>query len=223
MVTAMTPDDIQFFDRHETYSVTWNKLPHWSQAGAIAFVTWRTVDSIPKPVYLEFVSRRNQLLIDEGMDPAGDWQAALNSRKPAEAMRVKWKLIEEFETQLNGCHGACVLQRSEVASIVENSLQRFDGERYVLTDFIVMPNHIHLLAAFASEELMSEQITGWERFQARQINKQLGTTGPFWQDRCFDHLVRSEVQFEYYRRYIANNGVEAGLGPDQYLHWSRQL
>lgn len=220
---VVTPDDIRFFDAHESYSVSWNKLPHWSQAGTLAFVTWRTADSIPKPVYLEFVSRRNKLLIDEGIDPSGDWQAALKLRKPAEALQVKWKLIEEFETLLNGCHGACVLERPEIAAIVEGSLRKFDGERYVLTDFIVMPNHVHLLAAFASEELMPEQITGWKRFQARQINQQLGTAGPFWQDRCFDHLVRSEAQFEYYRRYIANNGVDAGLHVSQYLHWSREL
>lgn len=219
----MTPNDIQFFAPNESYSVTWNKLPHWSQAGTIAFVTWRTADSIPKPVYQKFVTRRAELLKQEGIDPTGDWKAALAQRKPSEAMWIKWKLIDEFETQLDGCHGACVLQRPEIASIVEQSLKRFDGERYVLTDFIVMPNHIHLLAAFASEELMSEQITGWKRFQARQINKLLGTSGPFWQDRCFDHLVRSESQFDYYRRYIANNGTTANLSPNQYHHWTRQL
>ena len=219
----MTPSDIQFFDRTESFCVTWNKLPHWSQAGTICFVTWRTADSIPKHVYDEFVSRRADILRQQGIDPQGNWRSALASRKPSEAMWIKWKLIDEFETQLDGCHGACVLQRPEIAAIVQQSLNRFDGERYVLTDFIVMPNHVHLLAAFASEELMSKQITGWKRFQARQINKQLGTSGPVWQDRCFDHLVRNEEQFQYYRRYIANNGIEAGLQPDQYLHWNRQL
>jgi len=37
----------------------------------------------------------------------------------------------------------------------------------------------------------------------------------------FDHLVRSDEQFEHSRRYIANNGIKAGLSSTEYLHYTK--
>jgi len=219
----MTPDEMQFFDPVDDYAVTWNKLPHWSQTGTVAFITWRTADSIPKHVYRQFVSQRNAFLQSEGLDPFGHWQSVLDALPKTDSLRIKWKLIECFDGRLDECHGACVLRQPELSRLVADSLSKFDGDRYILTDFVVMPNHVHLLAAFPSEETMKRQITGWKRFQARQINALLGRSGKFWQDYDFDHLVRSEAQFEYYRRYIADNGRRGHLKPNQYRHWSRQL
>jgi type I restriction enzyme R subunit len=49
---------------------------------------------------------------------------------------------------LDAGHGACVLRQPDLATIVGNSLRHFDGERYLMLDFVVMPNHVHLLASF---------------------------------------------------------------------------
>jgi len=99
----------------------------------------------------------------------------------------------------------------------------FDGDRYELTDFVVMPNHVHVLAAFESEEAMLSQVAGWKRFTATQINKALARRGHFWQEDQFDHLVRNGNQFESLRKYIADNGPKLGLPPDQHLHWSKEM
>ncbi|MEJ7590531.1 MAG: hypothetical protein WKF77_03225 [Planctomycetaceae bacterium] len=56
------------------------------------------------------------------------------------------------ETKLDECPGACVLKRPELAKIVADSLQHFDCNLYRMGDFVVMPNHVHLLAVFATPD-----------------------------------------------------------------------
>ena len=94
----------------------------------------------------------------------------------------------------------------------------FDGERYRMGDFIVMPNHVHLMAAFADPDSMRAQFDSWTHFTAVQINRSIGEKGRFWQQEPFDHLVRSVEQYDYLRRYIAENPVKANPKPGEYLY-----
>jgi type I restriction enzyme R subunit len=106
---------------------------------------------------------------------------------------------------------------------VANSLVHIDGERYVLTDYVVMPNHVHVLAAFADEDQLLAQVTSWKRFTSRQIHSALDRRGEFWQVEQFDHLVRSPEQFEYLRRYVAENPRKSGLREGSFRHYSRAI
>ena len=85
-------------------------------------------------------------------------------------------------------------------------------------DFVVMPNHVHLLASFPTEDAMKSQCDSWLHFTAFQINKRLGRKGKFWQQEPFDHLVRSVEQYEYLRRYIVENPIKAKLSPGEYYY-----
>jgi type I restriction enzyme R subunit len=122
------------------------------------------------------------------------------------------------EDLLDECHGGCVLRQPELAKIVSDSLLYFDGDRYRMGDFVVMPNHVHLLASFSTEEAMKTQCDSWLHYTASQINKQLGQKGKFWQQEPFDHLVRSLEQYEYLRRYIAENPIKAKLRRGEYFY-----
>ena len=95
--------------------------------------------------------------------------------------------------------------------------------RYTLSDFVVMPNHVHLLATFRGLDEMLTQCTNWKRFTSTAINRALGRSGRFWQTEGFDHLVRSEARFRQYREYIAKNPIRAGLKPGEYAYYSRVL
>ena len=46
---------------------------------------------------------------------------------------------------------------------------------------------------------------------ARAANRILGSTGSFWLDESYDHIVRSEAQYRHFERYIAENPIKAGL------------
>ena len=47
--------------------------------------------------------------------------------------------------------------------------------------------------------------------------------GEFWQVEQFDHLVRSPEDFDKYRRYIADNPANAGLGEGCYRYFTKTL
>jgi hypothetical protein len=79
------------------------------------------------------------------------------------------------------------------------------------------------MVAFREESMLLTQCTLWKRFTGRQINQLLGFRGEFWQVEQFDHLIRTEEQFEYYRRYIADNPHKAGLAAGSYRWYSKRL
>jgi REP-associated tyrosine transposase len=215
---------LQVFDPHAEFSIVERKLPHWSQAGTVCFITWRTLDSIPQSVLKRWHADRQDWLQRRGIDPRGaDWKERfqLLDRK----LRVEFgrAFSDRWHRHLDACHGACVLRDPLLAKIVADSLLKFDGARYELTDYVVMPNHVHLLAAFIDEEGMLAQCESWKHFTARELNRALGTSGHFWQQDGFDHLVRSTDHFDAFRRYIAHNGPSARLKPDEYMHYSKEL
>lgn len=96
-----------------------------------------------------------------------------------------------------------------------------DAGRYFLSDYVVMPNHVHVLVAFPAEEAMLNQCESWKHYTAQRINKILRRRGRFWQQDAFDHLVRSPEEFERLRQYIADNPVASRLQPGEYLHYRK--
>ena len=222
----MTEHDSKFqlFDLDQDFQVIERRLPHWAQAGTICFITWRTWDSIPKLVLEQWLDERNRWLARHGINAeTDDWKRKLGRLELRHRRLFHRRLANRWHDHLDACHGACVLRQRELAGIVAQSLHKFDEDRYELTDFIVMPNNIHILAAFPDEEGMLKQCESWKHFTATEINTKLGNEGRFWQQDGFDHLVRSLDQFEYYRRYIKDNPRRAGLKPGQFLHFSKQL
>ena len=212
---------MELFDATQDVDIVSRRLPHWSQAGAVAFLTWRTWDSMPEKVIRQWQSERDTWLHKHGINPsAPDWQARVARLEPALAKEMRQLLSDRWNDRLDECHGASVLRRPELSQIVADSLHHFNRDRYELTDFVVMPNHVHVLAAFPRSEAMLQQGESWKHFTATKINRVLGVKGRFWQQDGFDHLVRSQEQFEYLRDYIANNPIRANLKNGEYRLYS---
>ena len=236
--------DLRFFDPAQDFTVAWKTLPHWAQAGTVCFITWRTADSLPQEAIALLTRQKHELLLQFGLPQTDDWKKESMRLSPKDRGRLRWQLFTAFDSELHAGCGECVLRFPELSDIVMKSLIHFDGDRYVLTDAVVMPNHVHLLAAFRDEDMLLQQCTSWKHFTAVKINKWLrerratnsscGATGPresqarndngeFWQVEQFDHLVRSPEQFEHYRRYIRDNSRLAGLPDGVARHYSKAL
>ena len=191
--------------------------PHWSQAGAVVFVTFRTIDSIPKKVIQRWDREKDDWLDRRGLLVGRHWSdvlAILDEKQRITFNREFDRTREEF---LDTCCGRCLLKRPALAKIVADSLLHFDGERYRMGDFVVMPNHVHLLAAFPDAEAMEKQFDSWLHYTAFRIHQAIDEKGHFWQQEPFDHLVRSLEQYEYLRKYIAENPDKAGLAPGEFV------
>ena len=219
----MKRGDVGFFDRDSDWSVVERMLPHWVQAGTLCFVTWRANDSLPASVLIRLDREIAAFLRSEGLNVNADWKHELAKRSGKQRGRIQWKLFETRDKFRDQGHGECLLAQPECAKIVEDSLRKFDEDRYFLTDSTVMPNHVHFIAAFRDESAFLKQCTEWKRFTACAINKQVGSTGEYWQVDQFDHLIRSLEQFEHYRRYIANNPNRANLPANEFRHYQKGL
>jgi type I restriction enzyme R subunit len=190
----------------------------------MCFITWRTWDSMPRQVVEAWLAEREAWLVRHGVDPrADDWRLLVNRLPVAERREFHAQLYSRWEESLDECRGACVLRQTELGRVVADSVRHFDNDRYLLSAFVVMPNHVHVLAAFTDAEKMLKQCVSWKHYTAVRINKALGRRGRFWEVDDFDHLVRSPEQFAFLREYIAENPRRARLRPGEYVHYSRDL
>jgi putative DNA methylase len=107
--------------------------------------------------------------------------------------------------------GSCVLRRPEIAKLVENALLFFQGERYALHSWVIMPNHVHVVVTPSPEHPLSEILHSWKSYTSNQINGTLGRSGRLWEEESFDHVVRNEESLIKFTSYIDNNPVAAGI------------
>jgi REP element-mobilizing transposase RayT len=81
----------------------------------------------------------------------------------------------------------------------------FDGERYELGEFIVMPNHVHAIVATIGDHQLSPILHSWKSFSAHKFNRILRSSGRIWLPESFDHIVRSAEHLAKFETYIRNN------------------
>lgn len=208
----------EVFDPKAEFFIYEHCRPHWSQTGAVVFITFRTADSIPFEVVRRWDREKQQWMQQRAKGADGHWSTILATLSPKDRADFQRDFNRCREAYLDTCHGRCLLKRPELAKIVADSLLHFDHQRYRLGDFIVMPNHVHLLAAFPTSEAMRHQCDAWLHYTAFRINATIGEKGKFWQQEPFDHLVRSPEQYEYFRQYIADNPEKAALRAGEYFY-----
>ncbi len=122
--------------------------------------------------------------------------------------RFDWR-----ERHLNRGSGECLL-RGEAADLVERALLHFDGERYALRAWCVMPNHVHVVLVTTDTHPLSRVVHSWKSFTANCVNELVARTGPLWRREYYDHYLRDEDEFIKTRAYVENNPVAAGFVKD---------
>jgi putative transposase len=192
-----------------------NHLPHWEQDGVTCFITFRLADSIPGEELDQWMSERNTWLEVHGLAHAWevDWLPDHQRQEFHERFTAR------FHAWLDSGEGECLLQQEECADSVASALRHFDGERYELESFVVMPNHVHVLVTPRKGEKLSGITHSWKSYTAHKINKHLGRQGTLWQKESYDHLVRHQEQFHHYRRYIHANPSKARLSEAEFVWW----
>ena len=194
-VSLFTP-----FDKDRPASITQRNLPHWRQDGCTYFVTFRLADALPKETLerwrlekAEYLKHLPQPVSEAVLDEA----TALFTAK--------------FEEESDRGFGSCLLRKTDAADEIERCLRHFDGQRYALGGYVIMPNHVHVLVRPLGEHALSEITQGWKSVSAHTFKKLGLSDGVVWQDESFDHIVRDGQQLERFGRYIAENPVKARL------------
>ena len=99
---------------------------------------------------------------------------------------------------------------------VERCLLHFDGRRYDIDAFVLMPNHVHAVIKPACAHDLSTVLQGIKGVSAHRCNKLLGLKTTFWMDESYDHIVRDAKELTVFRSYIARNPVKDALKPEEY-------
>lgn len=168
-------------------------LPHFDAPGALQFITFRLADSLPQQVLHEL---ERELL-----------------QQPATVRdRERRKKIEQW---LDAGLGCCALRHPRVAEVMQKTLQKFDGERYRLIAWCIMPNHVHVLIETLTP--LAKIVQSWKSFTGRWAlahSAELGLGVPgnaFWMREYWDRYIRGEEHFYRVVDYIHSNPVKAGL------------
>jgi putative transposase len=117
----------------------------------------------------------------------------------------------EIDAALDRRDGPRPLADPRAAEIVQNALLHFDGVRYRLLAWCVMPNHVHVVAEIFAGFPLGGLVRSWKAFSAARINRARGTRGAFWAPDYFDRYIRDEGDLATTIDYVENNPVIAGI------------
>lgn len=168
-------------------------LPHIDAPYAAQGVTFRLADSVPPSV----VDRWRK-------------EIALSAVLRTEEARYQ-ELLRRIARYEDAGWGECHLRRPEIATLVCEAIVRFDGQRYRLWEWCVMPNHVHVLMKQFKGFPLGDVVRRWKGATAREANSILGRRGPFWMREYHDRRIRDGKHMNRARAYIRNNPVKAGL------------
>lgn len=170
-------------------------VPHFDVSGLYQAITYRLGDSLPGSA---------------GVPPAS----------PPQSDAEKQERRQKIEQQLNKGYGSCILRDREIAKIVVDAWTHFDGKRYELVAYVVMPNHVHVLIKTYEGFPVSKVVHSWKSYTAHAINKHLkgrdvggrdARAPKVWQNDYFDRFIRDGRHFAQAVAYIHENPVKAGL------------
>lgn len=205
-------------------------LPHWRLHGASYFVTFRLADSLPAEVLLRWKQNESQWLFERGIDI--HWQRsdperfrqAISALDPIERAAFEREMARQFFYELDQCHGCCALKQQDAQTVVADAMLFFHGQRLWVGDFVIMPNHVHVIAQPFAGIKLEEWLYSVKRFSAAHLMQteslcgHLKTrSGHVWQSESFDRVIRDLHELRRTREYIAKNPRQLRAG-EFHLH-----
>jgi putative transposase len=160
-------------------------LPHFDGGALVQAVTFRLADALPAGVV---EALRSEL----GEDSAPEMR-------------------QRIAALLDAGHGSCLLREPWAATLVEETLAHFDGIRYRLVAWVIMPNHVHVILECHSGYSLGAIVRSWKSYSARRINARRGGTGRLWYPDYFDRYIRDAQHLAYAVEYVHLKPVRAGL------------
>jgi putative transposase len=115
--------------------------------------------------------------------------------------------------------GRSLLQSERNATLFIDVLRSYAAARkFELHDFVVMPNHVHLLMTVPGDMSIEKAMQLIKGGFSYRLKKEFGYEGEVWQRGFSEARADDERRFSSYREYIAQNPVKAGLAllPNEY-------
>jgi REP element-mobilizing transposase RayT len=168
-------------------------IPHFDQPQLIQFITLRLCDAVPEAIIAKWKEELS-------------WTGKVSARDPRQV--VLRKRIEKYE---DAGYGACWLRDKRIAGLVEQTLLQYDGKRYRVIAWCIMPNHVHVVVEMQGKYALSEILHSWKSYIAHEVNKLLNRSGPFWFREYHDRFIRDADHLAAAVKYVETNPVKARL------------
>ena len=172
------------------------QLPHWYEPRQRYFITIRCAGSLPQEVI-----ERYQALLEENPDPVQNYD-------------FRESAFEVLEKYLDQGLGFAPFISQEICEAMTEELRKISNEDFPMVHWVVMPNHLHLLTDVLKFKTIQDFSNGLKRIKGRsglRLNRLLKRQGAFWQREWYDHWVRDDRGWEFYKKYIFQNPVKARL------------
>lgn len=170
-------------------------MPHFDSHHVVQHVTFHLADSLPAGVLVRL-------------------EEELRTVPPT---RQDAKRRKRIEVWLDAGHGCCLLREPVAACLVQDTFLCFDGVRYRLLAWVVMPNHVHVLFQPMEGWTMARIVASWKSFTGRRLSSLLPASPGsdavhrVWHREYWDRFIRDARHFHAAREYIHNNPVKVGL------------
>lgn len=191
-------------------NLTHKNTPHLHQELTACFVTFRLKDSIPEEKYKKYFATINNNI------KHGNFTGTEFDFLSFDSNRYEQKFLDMG-------HGNCILKNPYIKDIVRDSLMHFDGIKYDIHSFVIMPNHVHILFSCREGFNIQNIIRAWKSFTAFTINKRNKTRGSIWDNKFWDRLIRNEQHYVNVLKYIkSNNPKNSWVRPDIYEKYLKE-
>jgi putative transposase len=105
-----------------------------------------------------------------------------------------------------------LFQATEVADLMVATLLRYrDAAEFELHEYVVMPDHIHLLLSVDGEKTVSRAMQLVKGGFSHALREQGIVMRAVWQPRYHDRRVRDDQEFAEFANYIRQNPVRRGF------------
>jgi putative transposase len=124
-----------------------------------------------------------------------------------------------FFVTANTDMGRALLQSERNATLFIDVLRSCAAaRRFQVRDFVVMPNHVHLLITIGGDMTIEKAMQFIKGGFSYRLKKEFGYEGEVWQRGFSETRVNDEARCRKHREYIAANPVKAGLvdSPEKY-------
>jgi putative transposase len=190
-------------------------LPHIQPLNTTLFLTFRLAGSLPKEVLTRMIDEK--LLLEKALRN----DSTTSQSRFRELARRHFAMLESCLDK--AAVGPTWLADDRVADIVAEALHYWDGKKYRLDAYSIMPNHVHSVFAPLTHantpESLSSIMHSLKRNTARRANQILGRSGAFWAHESFDHYVRNHNEWLRIVKYVLQNPVKASLAK-KWEDWS---
>ena len=124
-------------------------LPHFDTSDLVQHIVFRLADSLPAKISEDIARSRHD-----------DHAVA-------------------FDAVLDAGHGRRDLARPEIGSLVQAALISFDGARYRLGAWCVMPNHVHVLVVMKPGYTLDRIVHSWKSYTQKRSTEFWVASGGF--------------------------------------------